>query len=304
MNAHTESFQSSTAQRNKSTNTDPDTDTGRQDAAPGQRQPPHAPLLTYLSLGWGIQSWTIAAMIALGELPPIDLAIHSDTTHEAEETYRHASKWTPWLEARGLKVVTVTPAAALTDLTTLNRSGVFIPALTVNRETAELGRLSRQCTDRWKIRPIRQHLRTLLPPRPKPEAVHAIMGISFDEWHRMRSSDVRYILNIYPLVDSRLTRADCITWLRSRDLDVPPKSACVFCPYHSQAAWRDLKAQGGPDWDKAVMIDNAIRRGRPNHDLYIHQKPLPIEQAVVIPQDQGAEQLEMDIPCHGGTCFV
>ena len=41
------------------------------------------PEITYLSLGWGVQSWTIAAMAALGELPPIDLAIHADTGHEA-----------------------------------------------------------------------------------------------------------------------------------------------------------------------------------------------------------------------------
>ena len=58
------------------------------------------PLLVYLSMGWGIQSWTLAAMIALGELPPIDLAIHADTGHEAQGTYEHARKWTPWLEQR------------------------------------------------------------------------------------------------------------------------------------------------------------------------------------------------------------
>jgi len=37
--------------------------------------------LRVLSLGWGVQSWTLAAMIALKELPPIDYAIHADTTH-------------------------------------------------------------------------------------------------------------------------------------------------------------------------------------------------------------------------------
>ena len=37
------------------------------------------PTLVYLSLGWGIQSWTLSAMIALGFLPPIDLAIHAFT---------------------------------------------------------------------------------------------------------------------------------------------------------------------------------------------------------------------------------
>ena len=67
------------------------------------------PELTYLSLGWGVQSWTIAAMVALGDLPPIDLAIHSDTGHEASGTYAHAEKWTPWLTEHGIQVVTVKP---------------------------------------------------------------------------------------------------------------------------------------------------------------------------------------------------
>ena len=67
------------------------------------------PELTYLSLGWGVQSWTIAAMAALEELPPVDVAIHSDTGHEAAGTYAHAEKWTSWLEEHGVPVVTVKP---------------------------------------------------------------------------------------------------------------------------------------------------------------------------------------------------
>ena len=48
--------------------------------------------LRVLSLGWGVQSWTLAAMAALGEIEPIDFAIHSDTRHEASGTYAHAEK--------------------------------------------------------------------------------------------------------------------------------------------------------------------------------------------------------------------
>jgi len=54
--------------------------------------------LKILSLGWGVQSWALAAMAALGEIPKPDFAVHADTTHEMEGTYAHAAKWTPWLE--------------------------------------------------------------------------------------------------------------------------------------------------------------------------------------------------------------
>jgi hypothetical protein len=35
-----------------------------------------------LSLGWGVQSFTLAAMSALGDLPLLDYAVHADTGYE------------------------------------------------------------------------------------------------------------------------------------------------------------------------------------------------------------------------------
>ena len=42
--------------------------------------------ISYLSLGWGIQSTTLAAMMALDEIPRVDYVVHADTTHERAET--------------------------------------------------------------------------------------------------------------------------------------------------------------------------------------------------------------------------
>ena len=53
-----------------------------------------------ISLGWGVQSWTLAAMSALGELPRVDVAIHADTTHERSNTYAFAAVWCAWLAHR------------------------------------------------------------------------------------------------------------------------------------------------------------------------------------------------------------
>jgi hypothetical protein len=77
-------------------------------------QPAIAPALRILSLGWGVQSWTLAAMAALRDcgcalcrrwgvdkLPALDYAIHADTTWEREITYQFAEEQTPWLEAHG-----------------------------------------------------------------------------------------------------------------------------------------------------------------------------------------------------------
>jgi hypothetical protein len=59
--------------------------------------------------------------------------------------------------------------------------------------------------------------------------VQQLLGISLDEYQRMKQSDVQYIQNQYPLIDKRMTRSDCKQWLLSHGLPIPPRSACVFC---------------------------------------------------------------------------
>ena len=267
------------------------------------------PELTYLSLGWGVQSWTIAAMAALGELPPVDLAIHSDTGHEAAGTYAHAEKWTSWLEERGVPVVTVKPENNNVIREDWGKKSgtpsIQIPAFTFSHSSGDAGQIDRQCTRQWKITPIRQHLRNRLgKKKPKAESVECWQGISLDEWSRMRDSDVKYIRNVYPLVDRRMTRLDCIQWLQKQNLDVPPKSACVFCPFHKMSEWHSLKQRGETDWNHAVTVDRAIRNKRNTMDIFIHPSRLPLEEAVRIPEDVGAQQLELELPCDGGVCFV
>jgi len=267
------------------------------------RGPGPAPLRV-LSLGWGVQSWTLAAMAALGEIPPVAFAIHADTTHEAAGTYTHAAKWAAWLEERSVKVVTVQgkrPDVVMEEWS----DSVMIPAFTKDRATGRKGQVSRQCTHDWKISPIRKYIRTMIS-RLSPGAVESVQGISFDEWQRMRTSDVRYITNTYPLVDMGISRAGCVEWLGRHHLDVPVKSACVFCPYHSIAVWKQLKKAGGSDWERAVAADLAIKDTSTVALRYLHPALRPLPEAIRIPEDHGATQLEMDLeaPCDGGYCFV
>lgn len=258
--------------------------------------------LRVISLGWGVQSFTLAAMVALKELPLVDYAVHADTGHEASGTYAHAKKWAPWLEERGVKVVTV--HGRRTEAVREEGSGaVMIPAFTLDNRAGTHGQLQRQCTNNWKMQPIRRFIRTVIP-KPTPGAVEMWLGISLDEWSRMRTSDVAYITNDYPLVDRRITREGCVAWLQSHGLDVPPKSACTFCPYHSLSHWKRMKQQAGPDWDRAIAVDEAIRNKRPNFTLFVHPYRKPLAEAVSIPEDNGAHQMELEIPCDGGTCFV
>jgi hypothetical protein len=286
--------------------------------------------LTVLSLGWGVQSWTLAAMSALGTLPRLDAAVHADTTHERSATYAFAAAMAGWLRDHDIPVVTVTDPAAreIGDPTTVN---TFIPAFTLaprgfsateyaatgragdlsSAEQTE-GQLRRQCTGRWKITPMRRWLTAELARRSitkTPGVVEQWLGISLDEWSRAKTSDVSYITHRYPLLEQRLTRAACVAWLQEHGLPVPGKSACVFCPYHNARAWAELKREGGPDWAHARAVDAQVRDARPPYPLFVHRKRVPLAEAVTIPEDHGYRQPDLfpeddAVPCDSGYCFM
>jgi hypothetical protein len=208
-------------------------------------------------------------MVALGEIEPVDAAIHADTTREASGTYAFAARWTPWLEAHGVRVVTVYPNKP--ELRIVDQwGGAFIPAYTIGDGVH--GQIRRQCTGDWKIAPIRRWLQANRQGQP----VEQWIGISLDEYQRMKDSDVKYISHRWPLIERRMTRGDCVNWLERHGLEVPPKSACVFCPYHDTRAWHDMKATGNGDWRKAVGVDEAIRKARPPYDLFLHPARVPL----------------------------
>lgn len=266
--------------------------------------------LSVLSMGWGKQTWAMAAMMALGELPRTDYLVFADTGHEHQATYDFIRHWTPWLGEHGLNHIIV--QGKRTDVVVQEWSNsVLIPAFTVETISGKEGQLKRQCTHDWKIMPIRRFVRAELERRGlhrSPGSVEMQMGISFDECQRIHSSDVSYITNAYPLAERHLTRLGCIQWLESHSLPVPPKSACTFCPFKSERSWGELKRRGGADWREAVEVDRLIRDRRPLWGpLYIHPGRKPLADAVTIPEDDGLQQglLEgFEAVCDGGHCGV
>lgn len=250
--------------------------------------------LRVLSLGWGVQSFTLAAMAAVGEIEPIDAAIHADTTHERSATYAFAAKWTAWLEEHDVRVVTVTPP----DAEAIDRfGGMMLPAYTITDKGD--GKMSRQCTDKWKRATIRRWLQSNRNRKP----VEMWLGISHDEWQRAKDSDVKYITHRWPLLERNLTRNDCTNWLERHSLEVPGKSACVFCPLQRKREWSEIK-HSPEDWRKAVATDEAIRRSRPPYDLFVHPARIPlVDVDLSTPEDHGQLPIWQQT-CEGGYCWA
>lgn len=61
--------------------------------------------------------------------------------------------------------------------------------------------------------------------------------------------------------DRAMTRHDWLRWLERHNYPLPPKSACIGCPFHSDARWRDMRDNDADAWADAVDLDRTIRTG-------------------------------------------
>jgi hypothetical protein len=241
--------------------------------------------LRVLSLGAGVQSTTMALMAAAGEIEPMpDLAIFADTGAEPAAVYRHLD----WLEAQlPFPVVRVVApfghlgpavAAAYANGTVRTASPPFFTA-------NPRGMLPRQCTKEAKVRPIIAEIRRRLGVEPKARVGKDVrvvqwIGISTDEAHRMKPAEQAWVEHQWPLIDHRMSRSNCKGWLARHGYPTPPKSACVWCPYHSDETWRWLKAEAPDDFAEAVRFDAAVRRGGRGMrgEVYVHRSCKPLDQ--------------------------
>lgn len=250
--------------------------------------------LHVLSLGCGVQSSTLALMATHGDVQPMpDCAVFSDTQAEPAAVYR----WLDWLGPRlAFPVYRVCQGEGLrVNIRRPLRQGHKV-ALPVFTESARGGgQLRRQCTHEFKIVPIVRKVRELLGLKKGQRAgtdvrVNLWLGISMDEIHRMKPNRQPWIENRWPLIEARLTRSDCLAWMERQGYPRPPRSACVFCPYHSDAEWRRLRDEDLSGWADAVQVDDMIRggvRGTPER-LYLHRSLRPlVEVDLSTPQEHG-----------------
>jgi hypothetical protein len=245
-------------------------------------------MLHIISLGAGVQSTTMALMAAHGEITPMpDCAIFADTQWEPRTVYEHL-RWLMSPNVLPFPVHIVTAGNIRADLLRRHseRAGRFvtIPAYSVSKRGKE-GMGQRQCTANYKIEPLHKKLRELLGKQARDRiaagSVEKWLGISTDEVIRATPSRVAYCNNRFPLIENRISRRDCLAWLERNGYPRPPKSACVGCPYHDDAAWRAIKDNSPEEWRQAVEVDRAIREPILGivAEQFLHRSRVPLDQA-------------------------
>jgi hypothetical protein len=247
--------------------------------------------LTVLSLGAGVQSTALALMAVEGVLPRPAAAIFADTGWEPKRVYDHLDRLEATLAGAGVPLHRVSAGDLRADAIDPQHRYASIPYFVRNPDGSDgMGR--RQCTSEYKLGPIRRKVRELLGAEapdfrrvPKGRRAEQWIGFSADEIGRVRDSDVSYVVNRHPLVEMGWTRERCANWLDAKGWTVA-KSACIGCPYHGNAQWRDLRDNHPDEWADAVAFDEAIRKGGarglpPNGEAFLHRSRVPLAVAPI-----------------------
>lgn len=271
-------------------------------------------MIHILSLGAGVQSSTLALMAAHGAVGPMpDAAIFADTAWEPAAVY----SWLDWLEKQlPYPVIRVQKGNIREEQITARVRGgrlsgsrwVSLPYF-VKSEKPGAGMVRRQCTAEYKIEPIEKYIRRevlKLAPRqraPRHVVVSQWRGISADESQRMKPSRHAWMTVRYPLaMEFGMTRVDCLMWMANKGYPMPPRSACIGCPFHSDREWRGMRDNRPEEWADAVAFDRAIRKaGGMRGDAYLHRSLLPLDEA---PIDGNKDQADLWGEECAGMCGV
>ena len=247
------------------------------------------PTVTLISLGAGVQSSTMALMAARGEITPMPkAAIFADTQAEPKAVM----EWLDWLEKQLPYPIIRTTRGSLKQhslqIRKSKKSGNkylkgLIPAYVLDYSGSR-GLLSRKCTADYKVEMIVREARKLCDWKrgEKRKLVDMLIGISRDEIIRMKPSRNAFIENRWPLIDLGMTRQACLSWMKRNNYPEPPRSACTFCPFHSDEEWKRIKTTTPEEWAEVVQYEKDLQAAAKRQEAlkgmpYLHESCKPIE---------------------------
>lgn len=263
--------------------------------------------LRIFSYGGGIQSTAALVLAAQGVLDFrtfLFANVGDDSEHPATLRYVREIAM-PWAQAQGLTIEELRYTRRDGSQPTLYQTvmgenrGVDIPMRVANGAPG-----NRSCTVDFKIKVIDRWLKAHGATAELPAALG--LGISVDEFQRMRTDDPRYPFKRkeYPLIDMRLSRQDCIAIINTAGLPVPPKSSCYFCPFRRLTDWRRMKETEPELFAKAADLERRVnekRTGFGKDALWLTRSLIPLEQAVAGTQHT---LFDYDDACESGFCMV
>jgi len=277
--------------------------------------PPPETQYTVLSLGAGVQSSALALMAKHGDIsgPMPDAAIFADTQAEPDDVY----DWLDWLEGELPFPVHRVTKGDLTqkslEVTKHKKTGAdrvnnIIPAFGILPDGTKTAAIGRKCTADYKIQPIHKFIRENFGIKrgQKEVTITQWIGISWDEIQRMKHSQKKYIQHRWPLIEKRYTREHCKQWMKKHGYPEPPRSACYYCPFHSDSEWRRLRDDQPEFFSKAIAFDKDLRKVHKEHnptlkmEVYLHNSCKPLDEIDFdSDEDKGQMTFDFQSECEG-----
>lgn len=272
---------------------------------------------TFLSLGAGVQSSCLALMAAHGEVGPVpDAAIFADTQAEPASVYA----WLGWLTQQirrcphPFPVHVVTRGSLTKQVLTMRVtkdgrkfSSSDIPFFTMGANGA-IGKIpNRSCTRDFKIHPITMAVRRFagIKRGQKQVTVTQWIGISWDELQRVKDSREPWCQHRWPLVELRMRRHQCLEWMESKGYPLPPRSSCIYCPFHKNSEWRRLRDEEPNAWRDAVAFEKSLQEVKGCTDNmhatpFLHRSCVPLDQVdLSTDEERGQGYFDFQAECEG-----
>lgn len=264
-----------------------------------------------LNLGAGVQSSTLALMAARGLVTPMpDFAVFADTQAEPVAVY----EWLDWLEKQlPFPVYRVTKgdltADNLEERVSKGGNKYFrrlIPLFGLMPNGEKTAAIGRKCTADYKIAPIIKKIREAcgITRGQKEMTVTQWIGISYDEMQRAKLPAFPWTQHRWPLIEMRMRRENCLAWMKANGFPEPPRSACYYCPFHSNEEWQRMKTEDPVHFQKAIEFDEKIRavyKTSPvlKMEVFLHNSCKPLSQVSFTKDPDGQQEWDFKAECEG-----
>lgn len=133
------------------------------------------------------------------------------------------------------------------------------------------------------------------------------IGISLDEVSRMKDSRDPWAKIRWPLIEMRMNRHDCFRWMERNGYPTPPRSACSYCPFHSDAEWRRLRSEEPEEFAKAVEVERLLQAahasistpGEMQGVAYLHESLVPLDKVDFSTEEEHGQTSLFNNECEG-----
>jgi 3'-phosphoadenosine 5'-phosphosulfate sulfotransferase (PAPS reductase)/FAD synthetase len=268
-------------------------------------------MLTVLSFGAGQDSTTLLYKYIHDvdfrkKYAPEDfIVVCADTGDEHIETYRHIEDVKKLCVRFKVEFFHITPNMGFHSGSWQSLRGFYDLKKAVGSKS-----FPKTCTDRLKIQPIYKFLESWIGKKYSLETgrkkgfykynkkfgskIKIMLGIAHgEEKRRIDPSKItekwrkENIENLYPLIDLKMGRAECIKYIKKLNYKVPVPSNCILCPFMSEIElvwmYRNIP-KDYQDWVRIEKnkINNNLNKGEKNLGVW-GKKLLPevLERALI-----------------------